>query len=232
MTEATPKMDDILDKLEKVQALQNGAATPAEAEAAATAMTRLLAKYNLDALDVQRRLGAKAPALVFAKEDVKNIGNTPWKRALLNAVARHNQCRMVYYTGTKDAVLFGPESTIRLVIDLFTSLERVVSNLTALAYQGVTVLKIPGTTWRAAYALGCVTGIGVAMERAKQDVIAHTDGGSALVLVNDAALDSEVERQLGKLSAPTKISYDQHAYAQGFYDGIEVNVASRGDLKG
>lgn len=229
MAEQAMQMDEILEKLARVQALQDRATTPHEAEAAAGAMTRLLTKYNLDALDVQRRLGSKAPPITVDKLTVSGVG-TSWERSLFAGLARHNQCRAVYYIGTKDIVLFGPAAALPLVREMYRALQRTVLHLTDLAWSAVREITTTPPKWKNAYRLGCVTGINTALERATAAAVAQVEQGSALVLVNEEAIAKEVEHHFGKLSKSHKVSFDARAYAHGYYDGLEVNVSSRGDL--
>ena len=234
MAEQQRQMDEILDKLAKLHALEDGAATQGEAEAASAAITRLLTRYNLDALDVRRRLGNQAAPLQFGQVRLTGI-KSAWERTLLGAIARHNQSQAVFWTygeSSGDVTLFGPANTLPLIEEMFRTLARTVDHLTDLGWAAVTMVYTTPGKWKTAYRLGCVSGINTALQRARDAAVEQVEQGSALVVQQEEALAQEVEQQIGKTRSMAKVTFEHTAYAQGYYDGVEVNVASRGDLKG
>ncbi len=224
----------ILDKLERVKRLQERAGTAAEAAAAAAALTKLLTKYNLTALELDRRI-ERNPQDDYVGQFVDLDGRTSWQRGLLDAVSRHNFCRAVHVSGTDHSFLVGEPRNIEIVRDLYTYLRREVDRLADCAWEDAkdNAQWLDVRSWKRAYRLGAVEGIAHAMAAAKQAAITEVEHGSALVLVKDAELAVAQDRLIGpteRMRPPSRPFFDDGARARGLDDGRRLDVEHKRPL--
>jgi len=231
LAEQKLKLDEIYDKLAKLKALEERAGTPHEAEQAAAAATRLIARFNLDEAALRQKLGKKAQPLSFVEQKLDGI-KFSWQRSLLYVCATHNQCMSLSFVGTKTASVFGPATAVPLVVTLYRSLEKTVEHLTRQGFLAERHIYTTPKLWKTSYRLGCVSGINQALKAAFEVAVEQTENGSALVLVTQEQLQQEFTNTFGKTRTLATPDFDQAAYASGYRDGRNVNVASRGDLEG
>ena len=237
---------ELLTKFEKLLELEQRAATPGEAEAAAAAMTRLLTKHNLEALEVKRRLGSQGPKTDLVKSGWIEVPAAGWRKSLMWAVARNNFTTFVYYR--RGGYLIGTGANIAATNRMYDTLCLTVEHLADLGWDEIKhdppledrgnwyhydLRPIGSAKWKNAFRLGCVSGIQDAMRRARQEIVEQTEGGSALVLVNQKELDAATRRYVG-VTVKSKGSSitNADAYRRGYQAGQSVNVGSAGSLKG
>lgn len=220
----------LVDKFEKLLQLEQRAATPGEAEAAAAAMTRLLTKHNLDMMEVHRRLGSQGPKIDMIKKWV-DVPAAAWRKSLLWIVARNNFTTFIYYR--RGGYLIGHQASILTTWQLYESLIGTVEHLADLAWADIAAWSGESAAiWKNSFRLGCVSGIGDAIRRAKRAAVEETEGGSALVLVNEKELAEAVEKFVGPTSRSghTNVT-NAAAYRAGYATGKNVSVGA-GALKG
>jgi Protein of unknown function (DUF2786) len=225
----------ILDKLERIKTLAERAATPAEAEAAAAALTKLLTRYNLSMVVLDRRLGARPPAN-YEQRAVDLGAATRWRRNLLNAIAHHGFCRS-WWGGwpTKDYLVGEPEN-ILAVEEMYRHFEAEVIRLADAAWRGHASQRFPWETvraWKERYRLGCVDGLGAAMARARRAAVGDVADGAALVVVKDAEADAALAKVAPNLTAARERAFgflETSAYDRGWRDGSALDVERRGAI--
>lgn len=224
----------ILDKLERIKRLHERAGTPAEAEAAAAALTKLLTKHNLTAAEFDHRL-ERTPQDDYVKHIVDLGGRTSWQRELLDQLAYNNFCRAVHLLGHDKSFLVGEPRNIEVVRDLYAHLRREVDRLADHAWDEA---KRGGTwldarSWKRAYRLGVVEGIGAAMAEAKRAATAEVEHGSELVLVKDAELAVAQERLVGptqRMRPVYRSWFDDGARQRGWNDGRQIDTEHKRPL--
>lgn len=182
----------LLDKFEKIIELQGRAATQGEANAAASALQRLLTQHNIELNEVNRRLGNKAPKVTITSERFA-CPQANWMRSLWNVVAMANEGRC-FYSGSSVTVIAhkGKHENIARSVDVLAA---TANRLAPRAYREYLAARQArglmrwnddtSRTWTNSYKWGFVAGVKQALADAKQEVVDQYTGGSALVLVQE-----------------------------------------------
>jgi hypothetical protein len=208
----------LLDKIEKIVKLQEGAATQGEAQAAAAALQRLLTQHNIEMAEVHRRLGSKVePATITSKRfDCKQAN---WLRSLWFNVARANEADCFYSGNTITIIAHnGKHDQIARQVD---SLVATINRLAPRAYREYAYGRswpTPSRSWTNSYKWGFVAGLRQALHEAKQEVVAQYAGGSALVLVQEQEVADYMSRNYRSLTS-SKATYGTSGFSQGRTDG-------------
>lgn len=226
-TQRTEINDQILNKLAYIKTLKEQAATPGEAEAAAAAMTRMLTKYGLSMLELDARLGTMPTVSSFLYEHIDLASTAMWKRTLIYHIATFNFSRVIYIPGKQTVDFVGTEQNLALVQAMYAWL---VLEVNALADKGWNEYRYRHMysvkAWKNAYRTGVVAGLGKAMHEARAAEVAAYSGGSALVVVNDAALNEAVLQHVGKTTTKSLRVSNGDAYQRGYQTGRSVNIST------
>ena len=224
----------VLDKLEQVKRLQERAGTPAEAEAAASALTRLLARYNLTMMELSQRLD-RDTLDDYQMQDLRLGGNTRWQRDLLTGIARYNFSRAVFTAGTDKAALVGELRNIEIIKDVYDALVREIDRLANVAREEVKDDAWVGVrSWKRAYRVGVVAGVLFAMRSAHRAAVAEAQTGAALVVLKGEALEKAQEKLVGPtrpMPSPRSIEFGAwDAFERGIKDGQSLDVTHKRPL--
>lgn len=176
------------------------AANNPSAEEAAAAFGRaqeLAAKYRLDLDDV----GVEEEAEPAPREVEKIVQQTiehwnravPWKLTIAQAVARANDCRTFYVSGTHGGITaYGQERDLQIVSYLYKAISREVDRLARLANVA------GGRSWGRNFRMGAADEIATRLARAQRKVLAEAKeeafargGETALVRIDRAEEYSE-----------------------------------------
>ncbi len=225
----------IMDKLERVKRLQERAGTPAEAEAAAAALIKLLTKHNLTAAEFDHR-AERSPQDDYVQRLFDLGGRTSWQRDLLDHIAQNNFCRAVHVLGRDKSYLVGEPRNIQVVRDLYTYLRREVDRLADRAWEEARSSSpawISPREWKRSYRTGVVDGIGTVMAEAKRAAAAEVEHGSQIVLVKDAELTAARDRLIGPVEPMRPTSrrfFDGGARERGWHDGKQLDLEHKRPL--
>jgi hypothetical protein len=244
----------LLNKIEKLFNLQEGASTVGEAEAAAAAITRLMTKHNLEMAEVRQRLGDKAPKSEYEHEIFDAGGDDGWIRGLATRIAGANFCKTYYIPGTSRIGIVGESGNIETVKRLLFSLRDLIRLEARREYRKrqkdgtLPELWVEGRwkgrewvsghyaeegLWRfvGSFTNGAVDGIGYALKAAKKAEQDAYAGGSALVLVKDRELQEATGRLVGNLGVGRRRSSSGSGYKAGHAFGSNLNLG-RGEISG
>lgn len=200
---------DVLEKIEKIQALMSRAGTQEEAEAASAALQRLLTKHNLELFDVEQRLGNGKHKSEFVREHFNLKHQSGWRRDLLHVVAVNNFGKITYTQGSGWTSIVAEKRQVPIIIETYLRLEKLLWKMSRDAsdreYANPSYeYSLEPRAWLNSYRNGFVWGLNRAMQAAKRDEIAQHEGGSALVVVKEEELNaafSEFYPKLGKASS-------------------------------
>lgn len=218
----------IRKKLQDIKKLMEAAGTIGEAEAAATAMQRLVLKHNLTTEDLTS-LGKSTKEEYeagFIRVAPDRKPGIQWRLNLLYVLAEYNFCAFIrlghhgatgYVVGqpsNQEAVRTMFESTVGTVEKLSESEWYYFRNDLRWFRTGCPT----ATAWKNSFKLGFSAGLRIKMGLERKNELDQIEGASALVLVKDHELKEAVEENLGKVvlhkgSAPTN--------TDGYYRGIE-----------
>jgi hypothetical protein len=235
-------MDDkkVRELLVKLSALRKKAATEGEAQAAAAAMQRLLLKYNLSLSKVLLEAEGQAADNGIVKDTFRfseRYQSKTWKQQLLFGVAQYNFVKALTHGENRGSFIGRPENVyaVRQLFDyLCEELERLSQDelIRAQGYErrprgkwqwakvGPNTVRTHGRTWRQAFLLGAVHRLEARMadnyyaivEEEKARAATQT---TALITLNDAAIDSFVKTTWGKIGHR---SYDTDVGDWGGYE--------------
>lgn len=131
---------ELLEKLQKLMALEARPGTVGEANAAAHMISKLLMKYNLSRQNIQDKLTEEENA-IYRKEGCFDDFQTPYDgdfaKQLLTNVAYFNFCQLLYIPAPKDKgkgsfILLGKKHNVEVAYYIF---DYCVNNLTRLFHE-------------------------------------------------------------------------------------------------
>lgn len=113
------KVEKAIDKVRKLLAVANDkGATEAEAMTAALMAQKLMAKYDIDILDVEEKKTAEEIGEEVVDTTLKGHFSTKWKTQLATTIARNFRCK-VYTNGSNTVVFYGRKSDTKIAGDVF-----------------------------------------------------------------------------------------------------------------
>lgn len=223
---------NLLDKIEKIITLQDRAGTVEEANAAASALQRILTQHNLELAEVQRRLGNKAPSTKVVSVRF-NCPQAMWMRSLWHVVTQQNQGDS-FYSGSTITIIAheGKHEAIQQTVEAMAAIANVLAPKMYREYvDGQPSWRVnPSRSWTNSFKWGFVAGVKKAMIEAKEDVIQQYTGGSALVLVDQEKEVAEFMKRF-TLGKPTTSTFSGSGYGAGKSAGY-ANANTRSRLSG
>lgn len=167
------------------------------------------------------------------KIDLDIFSGFSWKSVLVNVMAKSMMCSMVRTPSLKKLHLFGTESNVEAVCEMFFW---VVPQLDAMANLGWTARKNRfenenGKNWKQGFYLGACRAIEERIRKPYSDFSAGQ--GRSIVLYNDKAVQEAVHRVYPRVKAGTKISGGSYAgHAEGYIAGKKISLSSAGRIGG
>lgn len=225
-------LNAVLDKVAKLKALQDQPGTVEEAAAAASAIQRLMTRYNLS--EAQIHNATRDDSEGFDQSHYTITGRDQWRLGLLNEIAKANFARTIYVKGvgrTYGVTVFGRQHNIDASISLY---EYLYPTFERLATEGWTRAKrdnprLENTTnsrgWKNGFYWGAVQAIKQRLaDMNRQEAELSSDTG--LVVILDDAVDKAFAQAFPhtRSSRPT---HGQHGVAEGYQAGKEVNLAKQ-----
>lgn len=222
-------MANVLETIERLRSLARRAGTQAEAEAAAGAAERLIAKYQLDEVELTRSIAdngtAREEPIVPEQPLWQGKSTKVWLTMLANGLCTDHGCALIVSRRNwpvKSTVLkfAGTKADTDLVRYLFVWLSTEIDRLARREH---------GTAAINAFRVGAVVGVLTAMRSArKQEVVETSRQSSQMVLVERAELSmitlkdaiGAAGKRLKKGSGPSL--HDSSAYARGHRAGSDM----------
>lgn len=192
----------LLDKLNKLKNLADGAAAVGSHEESANAAARfqeLLLKYNLSEQQVSEHSIENKVKMVrddFDLEEYRLINSTTWIRNLVRTLADHCMCRMIInYNGTKVHVL-GEQYNVGMVFYFAEQLAAKINAAMTIAWS-----MYDGEENRGAYCRGFINGAVVAIRsklyKERERMFKQTENkGMELMVISKEALAKQFCDQL------------------------------------
>ena len=228
-------LDQLLDKLTKIQELIDRGATAGEVAAAANRMQYLLSKHNLSIELVKMHKGAQRDIPQEFKATDTNAG---WTTTLITGIAHANYGKVVrkWQPGTSGRghkgvyhcyVVCHKEDyeTIRRLYDQFsTIIERMAPIQYEAARQGYdsSALLMGKRQWCNDWRDGCAAGIANALQQARREAERATEGSSALVLVKEAAVAERYNELYPSLRTVSRDVRNSSARRAGYNTGTSL----------
>jgi hypothetical protein len=214
--------DDILARIRKLLAVAEHPTTPpGEADAAARAAERLIAKYAVDEAMLE------AAATTRSKPQVRTIViEAPYataKTSLVGAVANAHGVRAVTLAGGGETrvTLVGFAGDLQLVDLLYTSL--LLQATTSLRRQAIT-----GRAFRRAFLIGFAVEVGDRLRKAREDAVAETGTASTAVALRnrDHEVGDAVREQFPRLRTSRLQVSDGRGLSAGRKSGAAASLSA------
>ena len=248
-------MDSILEKIQKIMALQQGATTPSEAANCAARISEMLLRYNLSIQDVNSH---KADDGVDTKkgafDDYQNPYDGTFAELLLDYIAYFNFCRLIKHPDRNPInplknkgkfTLVGKKYNVEVAYFMFDYCLIQIKSLFN-QHWDLNKKQILETSnknpYRRAYYQGAVFALSKKLKSQREEAIESqpmsADGSNpilSLIKVNDLAVDTKIKELFPSLrtAKPIKVCQNINAHVQGYKDGktIELIQALNGDGK-
>lgn len=218
---------DILNKLNKLKNLEEGARSVGsynEAENAAARFQALLYKYNLDEEQVRNsHLEAK---LQMQNEEIElsrfyGYRAANWAQDLLSAVAKHSMC-VVIITGKWKCHVLGEKQNVNLAIYFTEQLASKIEHAFKFAWTAYNCEE-DQKTFRRGFLRGAVMAISMRLRVEEKKATADpVNNGLALVLVNKRQEAMDFLKQQFPNSCSRTKSWSPTGGADGFGKGKEA----------
>ena len=209
--------NNILERLRHLFAMaEHETSNEHEAAVALEKAQKLLLEHNLTRASVVTPETARANGI--GKVEVVEANGYPWRKDLLNVIAKNNLCSVIVSDYAKTIHLFGNQDNVRSVLEMYYWIAEQLIRLAGPAY---TSYKREGgheatRTFNAGFYRGATATIGTRLRKPLEE---FTQGaGSALVLINTNALATAVK----KIFPNTSRSSGRVRIGDGFFSGRQA----------
>lgn len=221
--------EDLLARIEALFRLgEHSTANPYEAANAIERAQALLLEHNLTRQAIATSSEAAPTTEGIGKVEVISESGHDWRIRLLNVIAKANLCRVVNDKQRKAGVLFGTQTNVLAVVQMYDwlSTQLLAQSLAGWkAYSGRETLR----AWKTAFFDGATA---ILRDRLQRPVDTFAQGaGSAIVLANDARLKAAVHKifpTLGRSSHSVRSGSD--GYGAGRTAGANVRFGAQGAI--
>lgn len=235
----------VLEKIKKLVAKQQSAeeiGSVEEAEIFAAKVQELLMKHNLSMSQIEQdRADGMAEDTLSVK--IPSIGGKS-NFQIMNAIAKNNWCKCFTLGGTKNFVIVGDKDNVATVKYIHSIVTPVFVNAGKNDYKNdylphCTDYKPIGVdTYLRKYILGCASGLFDKLYEERQEMIQEDDLDkkgtneltcSALIVLNDKAVDNYIGEKHGKLVRGRKTTTSRRAngaYENGYDTGKNVSISA------
>ena len=231
--------ESIIEKVQKLIALQKGAEEIGSLEEAANAAEKvqtLLLKYNLEMDDISRHDPDKDQKMGRAKyqEVIAKKNEGMWIYRLYAVLADHNFCDVVYTNYRMDngkrnkyVNLIGKKDNVQVVKFLADQLELRLRSLEVKAWNKTgRFTNEKRNAFRRAYLLGACQGIDSQLGEVKRRAMRDNSQVQGLVLANDIKLQEALAQLFPNLKTGRRTKgYSAYmAGSLGYRDGKEIQI--------
>lgn len=224
-----------MDKIRKLRSLSERAGTVHEAAAAASKLSALLMKHQLDMRDVDRASLHER----YLKEDYFTGYKSMWARSLFAVIARNNFCDMVYAPRTDRVTVVGERDNIDTTYEMFGWLSIELVRLCEKAWQSegrgttemvwkdydgniVKTKKVHGKRWKASFMQGATAEVDKIL-RAQRQQFVNVNNAHALVVDREAELQRMAAEMFGRTRRTRGSATHRGAFASGQKAAGSVN---------
>lgn len=211
-----PEIEKIHSRIRKLQKLQEGASAIGSMEEAANAaaqIQKLLFKHNLDLNQIEPE--KVKDRLIISKFEIgKKHGfrktESDWLSTLLNVICVNNMCKSIrmnkstmYEEGRIDMRIIGEPSNIEVVTYLFDQLVATIKYSRRLAFKQAEE-DYPGLKrngYFRSYSKAFCAAIAEKLHEQQEANKVEYTGGSALMVINNEALEKKAAEQFGRLTS-------------------------------
>ena len=194
----------------------------------------LLLQHNLTRANINTN-GAGVPTTeAIGQVQIKNTVGHAWRMRLAATIARTNLCMVVNDASNKTAHLFGTQTNVLAVVQMFDWLARELEHQ---AIRDWKAYKADGgteasRTWRTAFYDGATAALRTRLEKPKEE-FASTSAGSAIVLANDTRVKLARDRVFPYLTTGRRsVRSGSDGYGTGRQAGSNVRFEPQGALAG
>lgn len=235
---------DLIEKIQKLINLEEGAkaiGNQAEAEAAAGRIQTLLTKHQLNLFEVQsehlrRRIEVKEERFDLNAHQSKT--DSDWVMQLFQTIAKHNMCQVVHILRNRkkydqgEASVIGSPQNVQLVYYVVEQLIAKILIAKKLAWKEYDGFEKANTFKRGFYR-GCVKGIKLKLDEAKQAVEQeikasgeiHAKNFELMVIANHDASVAKMQEIFPNLRKSASASLSSTAgYMKGISAGRNMDI--------
>lgn len=229
--------DSILEKIQKLMALEERGGTPAESANAAARISEMLLKYNLSLSDVKNHKVDDND--IFVAQGKYDDFQTPYDgnfaKDLLTTIARFNFCRVITITNRQnhgEFKIFGKEYNVQVASFMFdyclTSIKTLFNGHWFMA-QFETLDK--KNVYKRGYYQGAVLALRSRLTIQKEEAVKvyGEQKMNGLVIVNDQAIEKKIAElfDVSKMtnSRKQKLHKNSDALMQGYDAGKKLNLS-------
>lgn len=218
--------ENLIEKLQKILALTNSP-MEGEAQAAAAMVQKLLTKYGLTMVDLEKK-GAAAPGITKGGHDLGKAAFT-WKLDLADAIADHYFCHPMINRASKTVSFIGRpenvESLKMLYAWLIDQIKRIAAEERKLQGQHIDPLR-----WQVNFGVGAVERLSTRLEEIKAGRQADANT-MALMLHHSTEISDYLEEQYGYRTdgRNTKEQAKRRAEIKAYREAKEALLASDPD---
>ncbi len=220
--------EDVISKIQKLQALADAAGSEAEAANAAARVQEMCAKYKLDLADIGELDDTEA---ILEKEMIPLGRTLAWQRDLLSAIGEVNDCivmrcmvRLSMMPGVPrqaSYILVGHATDVEICVELYAWLKDEVERLARVAAKGG---RVEGS--RLSFKLGVSHTIGHRLRAAR--ISARREASStALVRVDERSEKVSAYLKSKEIKDCKVRSSHGKDYLQGRIAGDDADIAPR-----
>jgi len=224
-------MEQIIEKIQKLLALQEDAKKQGsldEAETAAAMAQKLLLKYNLDMAKVN---GHEQQEVILKQISAKNTGwnkrQGQWMASLYNGLCKYNFCHLVLSSGwDKEEIklnIMGEPHNMEVVEYMGYTLSQILLRMEKQAWAKYSGPDKKGT-FRRGYLQGATLGIISKLREQREREMQANEQVSALVLVQSEKVEKFKEQEFPNLTKGKASYTSSTAVGQGFADGRKVEL--------
>lgn len=215
----------IMDKIARLKSLHERPGTPEEAAAAASAIQRLMRKYNLTQMQVNT--ASRNTETGFDKFEVDLGAATVWKQSLMNHIAEASYCTFIRQSSGRTGSIVGEKHNVIMVKELY---EFLVTEIERLADRGYRALGWTDRSWKHSFKSGAA---GIVAKRisddAREQKREQEAQTNALVVLYEEDLKNAVTKFFPRISyRTTQIrAGSMSGYREGQEAGRNINLAKQ-----
>ena len=224
-------LDDVISKIQKLQAMasQGGNATENEVAIANAQIKRLLAKHNLSLAQVTSKKTTKPSIKEEGSSPVGSYGT--WDQYLHNVVDEICSTRHFYRTdwGKTSVIFVGSEADVQIALRLYPILKKAVFSLNTKFMKEMSATGQHGS--RNSHMLGVVVRmLERAREKVKMDTPAEQQQYGALMVVKGQEIQEYFDQKKMRKTQSRRPKVDGASYNRGLKDGNKVNISIQNQI--
>jgi len=218
--------EEILTRLARIKALADRAGTLAEAEAASTMMAKLLLRYNLSLIDIERH--ATTSGQVVTHQAVQT-SEAVWKRLLLRGVAEGHLCQAVHQDGTGHGTIVGHAHNLIVAREMYFwlvgEINRLCQQARINAAEDDALARERPRTWSGNFRMGAASAIYESYQRMLLEAQRETDGDVwALVPLMTEEVNALMRTLFPTIKTRTYSVSDATAFDRGRAAGAGISL--------